>query len=409
MRVAWHEPRLQASQRWLAHVGIGATRGNPGALTQALLTVTTGGAMANTPQALDPRGDSVALSLPAGAAQDLIVVDVPPTATAMTVQTSGSGNVDLYVARAEAGTGPGIAPAPPRGQAQGTSIHAGSTERVDLVGAALTPGRWYLTPVDAGTESADITLSVTMTQSGNAPALLDNGYFNLARGGHGLFFSDAGSGWAVVWYTYLEDGTPTWYIAQAPAAADGDGVWRSPLTRFTWNGTQNLGTPVGEVLITRTAADSFTWSWRLDGRWGSEPMTAVATRPNCPTVGGNRVDYTGGWYAPSLGGYGFSVLTLAIAETEVAYLYDGIGVPRWLYAQTAPFGAGSLALAQYRGFCPQCAAVAVTTANVGTLVRSFAGAASGMHAVQGTFAAPVPGTWSTSHATQKLTPNLACQ
>ena len=49
------------------------------------------------------------------------------------------------------------------------------------------------------------------------------GYFNPNRSGHGMFLSQADSAWALVWYTYLEDGTPTWYLAAnaAPGANAG--------------------------------------------------------------------------------------------------------------------------------------------------------------------------------------------
>ncbi len=408
LRVAWYQPDMLPNEVWYGFVGVGASRNRPDQLGQSLVTLRASNAMTLAPIALDARDDSVHLRLNPGVAHDRIVVDVPANATAMTASTNGSGNVDLYVARASAETsGPGFDAAPPRGQAQGTSIHAGSTETVDLNGAALTPGRWYLTPVNAGTSVADITLSVRTTIAGNAPALRDNGYFNPARSGHGLFFSDVGTQWATIWYTYLEDGTSTWYIAQAPSPTATESVWRSPLYRFTWNGAQNLGTVVGQALITRTATDQFHWTWLLDGQWGSEPMVPVAPIA-CTNVGGTPTNFTGGWYAPVLPGYGFSVLTVGESETEVVYLYDAQGVARWAYAQGQAASTG-LALSQFNGFCPQCARVEPQATAVGALTRAFATPRAGTANVQVNFVTPLVGAWSTNQATEKLTRDLSCQ
>jgi hypothetical protein len=136
-------------------------------------------------------------------------------------------------------------------------------------------------------------------------------------------------------------------------------------------------------------------------------MVEVAP-PACPQVGGAAIDYSGTWYAPTLDGYGFSVLTLASTEVEVAYLYDAQGVPRWLYGSNAPCGSGNFALTQFTGFCPACAFQAIQGRAAGTLTRGLANARGGSASVSGTFLAPLSGTWTTSHATTKLTDDLGC-
>ncbi len=410
IRAAWLQPDMRPGERWMGLIGIAASRDAPTAgLARIPVTLSTEGAFALAPHVLATLDDSVALRLNAGIAHERVVVDVPPNATAMTVDTSGSGNVDLYVAKATAEpAGPDFAPAPPRGMAQATSIHAGSTESVTLTGAQLTPGRWYLTPVNAGTDLAEITLRVRTTLTGAAPVLRDNGFYNPNRSGHGVFVGEGGDQWVLIWYSYLQDATPTWYLAQATRPGVNDSVWVAPLYRFTWNGTRNQGNVVGQAIVTRTGLDRFTYSWLLDGQWGSEPMIALPTQ-NCPNVGGTPSDFSGSWFAPSLGGYGFSILSLAQTEVEVVYLYDANGVARWLYGAVAPFGGSQFQLDQYRGFCPLCTYQPVAAQTAGSLTRTFSTVRTGNHAVTATFVGGVTGTWQTSHATQRLTRDLPCQ
>jgi len=212
------------------------------------------------------------------------------------------------------------------------------------------------------------------------------------------------------WYTYLQDNTPIWYVAQNTAPAADDPVWTSPLYRFTWDGGNANGVVVGEAIVTRTAADQFNFTWRVDGTFGTEAISPLAG-PGCVSSGGSNLDYGGSWYAPALSGYGFSVLTLPnpSTEVEVAYLYDDLGRPRWLYGQNAPFGSGTFALTQFRGFCPTCAFAAIQPSAGGTLVRTFDTVRTGTANLTASFLAPVAGSWSTNQPTEKLTRDIPCQ
>jgi subtilisin family serine protease len=413
LRVSWSEPRLQADEKWLGAIGFDADTEVAGSFAVVPVLLTTGGSVAQSPVVLDPTDTTLALRLAPGAAHERIVVDVPPGATSLLVDTGNglpaTGDIDLYVAKASGAlTPPDVPAAPPRGQAQGTSIHPGSLESVDIQGAALTPGRWYLTPVNAGTTTTDFTLRVRTTTAGAAATLRNNGYFNPARSGHGVFFSEGSGQWVMFWYTYLQDGSPIWYVAQTTAPAADDSVWTAPLYRFTWDGGASNGVVAGEVIVTRTAADQFNFSWRVDGTFGTEAMVSVAN-PACVNFGGSTLDYGGSWYAPALSGYGYSVLTFPSTEVEVAYLYDALGQPRWLYGQNSPFGSGSFALTQYRGFCPTCAFSAIQGSAGGTLARTFGSGRTGTANLNATFVAPVSGTWSTNQPTEKLTRDIPCQ
>jgi subtilisin family serine protease len=407
MRLAWNLPGIAPGEAYVGFLSVLAAPDAAAPIGFAPVLATLNPNIVRRPQVIAARDGRLDLRLAPTSAHERIVVDVPANASTLTVSTSGTGNVDLYVARGAALTPPFVADAPARGLAQGMSIHDGSTEQVVLTGTVLTPGRWYVTPVNAGSEVAAVTLRVASTTSGAAPALPEAGYFNPARSGHGVFLSEGGGQWVAIWYTYLQDGTPTWYLAQQARPAAGQSVWRAPLYRFTWNGSANQGTVVGEAYITSTGPNAFTWSWLVDGEWGSEPMQPVAA-PACVSSGGAPVDYSGSWYEPAKPGYGFSVLTFPGTEVEVAYLYDAQGVPRWLYGQETALQGAAFSLTQYSGFCPQCEYQAIAGQVAGSLTRTFTGAATGTAAVTATFRAPLVGSWATNAQTGKLTQPLGC-
>ncbi|HET7845816.1 MAG TPA: hypothetical protein VFL14_16800, partial [Xanthomonadales bacterium] len=155
--------------------------------------------------------------------------------------------------------------------------------------------------------------------------------------------------------------------------------------------------------ITQSGPTSFTWTWLVDGEWGSEPMERVAA-PQCVPFENVLTDFSGSWYETARPGYGFSVLTFPDTEVEVTYLYDAAGVPRWLYGQDVSLKTGPFALTQYRGFCPQCEYQAIVGQTAGSLLRTFAASSDrGTANVDATFLPPLSGTWRTNAQIAKLT------
>jgi hypothetical protein len=406
LRLAWDAPAMLPGETWTGYVAFSATRTAPGRVGRVPVYINAASALVQSAQWLDPRGDALRLRLRPGVAHERIAVDLPPNATGLVVELANAAGVDLHVARsADPGSGPELRAAPPRSAAVASALGAAASKRVQLVAPQLQAGRWYLTPVNASGADADFILSVSASFAGEAPALRDSAYFNPSRSGHGVLLARAADQLAATWFTYRADGSPTWYIAQATAPAAGQGVWRAALRRSSWNGSSNQLTEVGEVIITRTAANAFTWTWKLDGSYGSEPFVEPAV-PGC-VEGGTR-DYSGAWFAPARGGFGYAVTTLPSTEVQTAFLYDGGGNPVWLYSQVSPFGAGNFPLQQYSGFCPQCAAVQPTFRPVGTLVRSFSSQRTGSTAVDATLLPPLAGSWRTDDAVERISVDLAC-
>ncbi|HVF35878.1 MAG TPA: S8 family serine peptidase, partial [Candidatus Saccharimonadia bacterium] len=410
VRISWNEPAMLQGETWIGFAGLGFG-GGPVSHVPIVLARTGNNLVSPIVMQTGALGrDSETIALAPGNAHDRIVIDVPPTATAMTVTTAGTGEVDLYVSRATAPvTGPDLGVAPARGQAQGTSIHPGATERVDLAGAVLTPGRWFVTPVNAGSTDARFTLEVALTEAGTAPVITDNGYFNVARAGHGVFFHQIGDLWALVWYTYLQDGSPSWYIATGTRPAQGKGTWSAPLLRFTWDGRVSASTVVGEASITPTARDRFVYSWVLDGTWGSESFEPTGTLGCAAVTPAGTTSVAGSWFAPALSGYGFNIVTTPTSEAMTTYVYDASGNPRWLLGSTSTPGQGNVALTQFLGFCPTCAFAPIQGSPGGTLTRSYSAPNAANASLAINFSAPANGAWSSSNALQKITANLPCQ
>jgi hypothetical protein len=270
----------------------------------------------------------------------------------------------------------------------------------------LSAGRWYVTPVNSGGAIADVAISATLTSAGPAPSTNDALYYDPQRSGHGVFLSSGSGQWVVVWYTYLEDGTPAWYLAQGAAPGANQLAWTAPLQRFTWDGTRTQGTEVGYATVVRTDADKMTFDWYLNGSYGSEPMQRIFGPPGCASIGGGSVDTSGLWYAPAHSGFGYNVLSFPNTELEVNYLYDAIGTPRWLLGQNG--GGTDFPLSQYSGFCPVCAFQQVQNQAAGTLLRTYVDERSGHAKVDATFKAPLPGSWHVDDATLKITRDNAC-
>lgn len=354
----------------------------------------------NAPIALGS-GQAQSLKLAPATAQDRVFIDVPAGASRLDVQATSSQNIDLYLAPAPApASSPGIGAAPARAQAVASAVGATGNESLSISGAGLTPGRWYITPVNS--DPAVATLSLTATVVGAAPVVRPGSYFNAARSGHGLFVYPAGNQWAGLWYTYLQDGSPTWYYLQG-ATPGVNGVWNAALYRAAWNGSSNALTAIGRGIITPTGPDAFLFSYELDGQTGSEALSALGR--GCPSLAGQALDASSHWFDPARAGTGYSVQLFPDYEFYAAFVYDGQGVPRFLTAEAGSFrGAdATLPLEQLTGFCPLCERTgAPTRADIGTLRRRFD--ASGLVQMQldAVYAAGVPGAWTGNDSVQPL-------
>jgi len=252
--------------------------------------------------------------------------------------------------------------------------------------------------VDANTEvwfPVSIDGEVQYPSDRPLPDIAPGVYYNPQRSGHGVFLSRSGDQQVLYWYTYLEDGTPTWYVAQDSVPNPVGSVWTASLLRVNWNGTKvNSATAVGTVTLTRVSDSDMMFSWHLDGQAGSERLSRLGAGP-CPNFNNMPTNFTGTWYAPAQSGYGMDVLALPDQLFTAFYFYDALGVARWGVGTAQPFAvSNTFNLTQSSGFCPACEYRKVTTQPLGTMTIDYADAGSGSLSAQLTLQPPLSGTWT---------------
>jgi YVTN family beta-propeller protein len=195
-------------------------------------------------------------------------------------------------------------------------------------------------------------------------------WHNAARGGHGVDVQFSGNMMFATWFTYQDDGTPTWYLAVAPYARP----WRAPISRYTFNPVTQRASEVnvGQMTLTFSDARTGVMDWQLGTRRGSEPLA--------PLIGGATpiFDRTGNWYDPTQPGWGAGIYTQGGVNFSVLYFYDANNQPRWVVGQSALADSASetqvLAMQSTRGGCPDCPAQTIVYRPGGELRFQFNGA-----------------------------------
>lgn len=405
LRVAWDDPSFKPGQTRKGFALLAPTPGNVVARIPVTLI------RDSTPSVARPLVNKVDMPVVVGPGEALerIFFDVPPNARSLTVSSNGgNGFIHLYAAHVDVPAANGdtsIAPAPARAQADFSNTTGSSNKSITISGAALTPGRWYVTPVgtqSTGTGLLPVSLKAEITQADPAPAFNFGHYFDPSRDGTGLFIDKADGDpqqWVMVWYTYLEDGTPTWYIIQAPvpdtATDTATDTVRGNILRVVWNGVETSFTPVGTMILNPTEAERITLSFMLDGKAGSQTLQRLGVA-GCPVFSGVDLDVTGHWFSSDKPGFGYSAQLLPDQEIFAAYLYDQQGFPRWLFGQSTGLNPTTfLPMRQFvGGACPTCNAALATSQVVGGLTRTYAANDIVQIGLDADLQPPLTGIWS---------------
>lgn len=241
-------------------------------------------------------------------------------------------------------------------------------------------------------------------------AWVDTGHLNLAlakRGpwwdrahnGHGFDLQKIGGQWALLFYSFGTDGTPTWWSALGRMEGDRfitadngllltrqvlrDGQWTAEVDtarsgsvsiRFglaPTEGACNDGTVRNDA---RALAEiAIDLPERAPIRWCIEPM-------QLRTAGNGGIDNNGIWTAGLLDqGWGLSVIAQGVASDSmqgaIAYYYDAAGQPRWaLGSGFQRDGRATMAMLNVRNTCPECAQVQQQYRTIGQLDLNSTGA-----------------------------------
>ncbi len=190
-------------------------------------------------------------------------------------------------------------------------------------------------------------------------------WFNPARSGHGFDLQRLGEFLFITWYTYNDDGSPTWYQAAAEFTAPD---FSADLNRFRWNpdtGFVDVET-VGTASLSFSDATHVEFAWQIGERPGNEPFELLLAAP-----GRTLRDYTGTWYDPSEPGWGLTLYTKGDTRVAVVYFYDADNEPRWALGQSDNAPAGVVEMLSFEGFCPDCARVDPTILDGGSIELEF--------------------------------------
>lgn len=191
-------------------------------------------------------------------------------------------------------------------------------------------------------------------------------WFNPLRSGHGFDLQRLGNFLFVTWYTYNDDGSPTWYQASGEFDAS---PWSADLSRFTLNsGGGVTGETVGQASLDFTDARNATFSWTLNGRRSSEAFQLLAASNDT-----TQRNYTGTWYNPDDSGWGVTFYTQGNVRVSVLYFYDAENQPRWVLGQSDNGVSGSTDMLSFVGFCPDCERVEPANQPAGQLSLEFTG------------------------------------
>lgn len=246
--------------------------------------------------------------------------------------------------------------------------------------SSSAPQTWTVVPLGLGRrlgidrdgdglgDAHEIQLGADPTDAAStAPRLASGLWYNPQRSGHGFDLQYAGGAMVVTWFTYADDGSPTWYEAAAPIAA----AWQGDLYRFTRNPTTGSVIPqaVGTLKLDASDARHATFTWQLGNRGGQESVVPVL-RTSTPTL----PDRTGIWFDPNESGWGLSLHTEGDTSVVIVYFYDTNQQPRWALGASTNNASQIFELRSFSGFCPDCEALPTPSVSTGQLTLNFSDA-----------------------------------
>ncbi|MEJ8568541.1 S8 family serine peptidase [Elongatibacter sediminis] len=414
LRASWSDISALPGEQVLGAIGIGTRRDVPNNI--GVIPVRFNRTGIATPQTLPLfAGETQRFALAGNAQHDRIFIDIPPGVTALDVSAQGrnssqSDALSLELFRQDFGT---ALDNPPFDENPGGLAAAGSANgsggngpQVSLNGT-VTPGRYFVRVSNGSGSPAAVSLLASVSSS-TSTLTPHRGLWDFDRGiAQGAEWNAVGDFRFAVWYAYDKAGQPTWYIASGPEQVGN--IWVADLLRVTNDGSEQQEKRVGRLAMTFLADNEVIMAYSVLGAAGFDPMHPNG--PNtCPDIGGLK-SYTGHWYRGVSGLGGSTVLVYASAQAQVHYLFDAVGVPRWVLAaddgnQSAT--AEVIPMLQFEGFCATCAPTAVDFDTMGTVTRTFGTQTSGSWTLDIGLLPPLSQTVNRTDSIEKLSDTLAC-
>lgn len=299
-------------------------------------------------------GETLPVQLPEASVHEKLFIDVPPSATGLSVSVKGDAGVTASLRRVDFDEIPNHAPETPPVPDASLATGSGSSSGFTMTLNDPEPGRYYVVLDNALGPDRSVDVTASLIESGRIEARYAL-YSPVGREiNQGLEFQTAGQPFAV-WYSFDDDGVPIFYLGSAPEDSDSS-VWVGPLDRYTRGLDTQLATPAGRMALTTIDRQTAVFSWRLNGAHGSDLVSAAIIPETCVTENGQTKSYTGHWYSPGRDQGGSTTIMSPGIQIQVRYYYDALGIGRWvqIYTENGGETATTLLVGEYRGFCPNC-------------------------------------------------------
>jgi len=416
IRLSWDNVNAVPGTELMGAVGIGTSRETPNNIGIIPVSFTKAG-VADSKTLVLMNGFSRSLTLNAGGTHDRAFIDVPPGTDSLSITVSGADStqsenlgVELYrVDFDDAFTdAPLVAAANTSGNPLASASGAnGNGPSLTVSGGDLVPGRWYVVLKNNNGSDSALEVKADLGFVGS-PAPMQFGLWEPSsrdKTHSGIDFNSTGDYRAMLWYTYNEDGSPTWY--QAAAVAPDGNVFTARIYRYTNDGALQHSTPVGHVSVTTLGENDLIFSFVLFGENGSDRMFSL-TSPSCPTVDGSKKSYDGLWSKTEIGLGGASGFANETSQAFVHYIYDDSGSPVWLTAAAAD-EATEMSFLQWTGYCVVCTGSEPTHETAGVFSRDFADEYNLTWTLDYVLNSSLSGSIKRTDITEKLTVDQVCE
>ncbi len=300
---------------------------------------------------------------------------------------------------------------------KGQDAGGASGPSVTVSGGALNPGRYYIAAENTGGNSIAVTARAVY-QGASArveprTGLWGDGSYG-AAGAQGFEYAEVNGVWFGIWYTYNEDGTPTWYFINSGALAPMGNSHTVDILEFTNNPNVNPPTQkftvVGKATFTAISETDMKISYILNGEYGGSSAVPLSSN-TCEMIDGNPAPITGTW-APDIniaGGIGGSSVEYGNSKTLIHYIYDDNGEPRWVISGGNASPAPAREAWEFRGYCPTCSFVQPTYTTVGTITQTYSSATAGSQILDFTLQAPNNSVFDRTMDVFRLSGAIECQ
>ncbi|MCK7593499.1 carboxypeptidase regulatory-like domain-containing protein [Pseudomarimonas salicorniae] len=176
------------------------------------------------------------------------------------------------------------------------------------------------------------------------PALRSGVWWHPDEPGWGVFIVDQGDQLAAAWFTYAEDGRPTWFLL--PATPEAPGQYRAPVLRFSGTplasigpGSVAEGETAGEAELRFAADGTLEFGYRVgaaqrDVRLQGFPFAGVepTCRPEGTVLAADSAHVSDVWWNPDESGWGLFLQQRGQSLFAAWYTYAEDGSPVFLVA-----------------------------------------------------------------------------